>query len=253
MKLISWNVNGLRAVEKKGALESVFSLSPDILALQETKCSPDQLTEQVKQLHGYTSVFESATNRKGYSGVAVYTKLPFTLVHGTLGKKDFIDNEGRTLVLDFSSFYLINTYFPNGGKNEEHFEYKLSYYAHFLELVLRLEKEKPVIFCGDFNVAHREIDLARPKENANQIGFLPVERAFIDRVLAAHCVDTFREKHGETVKYSWWDQKTRARERNVGWRIDYIFTTKSLTSSIKEADILTDVIGSDHAPTMLIL
>lgn len=251
MKILSYNVNGIRASYKKGALEELFKLDADIIGIQETKSTPDQLSEEMLAPSGYTSYFDSAKERKGYSGVAVYTKVIPKKVEYGLGVEEY-DTEGRCLTLHFDTFAFVTAYFPNGGRDEEHFQFKLRYYEKFLEHVKGLEKKyKHVIFCGDLNVAHHEIDLARPKENANQIGFLPIERAWVDKVIASGFIDTFRMLHKDEVRYSWWDQKTRARERNVGWRIDYMFVSTSLTASVTQATILDDFMGSDHAPTLL--
>lgn len=259
MKLISWNVNGIRAGLKKDTLKQVFEMDADIIALQETKCEISQLTAEQLSYYGYTSVFESAKNRKGYSGVAVYARLPFTLLHSTLGNKDFYDEEGRTLVLEFEDFYFINCYFPNGGKSDEHYLYKLDYYDHFLALAQKLEKKvgkngktKPVIFTGDINATNADIDLARPKENKDKLGCTKPER---DRLalFAENFIDTYRYKHGEKVQYTWWDMKTRSREKNVGWRIDYFYTSKTLAPQIEKAEIRDDIIGSDHCPIVLSL
>lgn len=251
MKIVSWNVNGIRASHKKGALDTLFSLGADILCIQETKANKDQLGEDITSPEGYTSYFDSSKVRKGYSGVAMYTKVkPEKVLYG-LGKDEY-DEEGRCLTLCFKDLAVVTAYFPNGGRDEAHFQFKLRYYDMFLQHVQKLEKKYgSVIFCGDLNVAHSEIDLARPKENSNQIGFLPVERAWVDRVEEAGFVDTFRTLHKEDVKYSWWDQKTSSRDRNVGWRIDYFFVTKNLTKKVSTADIMTDMMGSDHAPCVL--
>jgi exodeoxyribonuclease-3 len=246
------NVNGIRAFHKKGAFAELVSLNADIIGIQETKAVEDQLSGELTSPSGYHAYFDSATERKGYSGVAVYTKVePEKVVRG-LGITE-MDHEGRLLQLHFKDFIFVTCYFPNGGRDEEHFQFKLRYYKEFLKLMKQLEKSKPVIFCGDLNVAHREIDLARPKENANQIGFLPVERAWVDEVVSEGFLDTFRTLHPDEVKYSWWDQKTRARERNVGWRIDYVFVSESLKNKVSVADILTNVTGSDHAPVTVTL
>ncbi len=251
MKFISFNVNGIRASYKKGALAELFKLKADIIGIQETKSTLDQLNEEIVSPKGYLSYFDSSKERKGYSGVAVYTKTkPEKVLYG-LGEESF-DTEGRCLTLCFKDFAFVTCYMPNGGRDEEHFQFKLKYYEKFLEHVKKLEKKyEKVIFCGDLNVAHNEIDLARPKENANQIGFLPIERAWVDKVEKNEFVDTFRSKNPEKVKYSWWDQKTRSRERNVGWRIDYFFVSKNLEKKIKDANILDDFLGSDHAPVVL--
>jgi exodeoxyribonuclease-3 len=251
MKLLSWNVNGIRASYKKGALQAAFDLKPDLLAIQETKSTPDQLPENKYAPAGYEVYFDSSESRKGYSGVAIYTKHKPLKVERGLGDKE-MDHEGRMLTLHFDNFAFVTCYFPNGGRDEDHFQFKLRYYDLFLKKMIALRKKYgKVIFCGDLNVAHNEIDLTRPKENANQIGFLPIERAWVDRVCESGFIDTFRYKNKDTVKYSWWDQKTRARERNVGWRIDYFFVTKEHEKEIKNADILDTIVGSDHAPTLL--
>lgn len=251
MKFISWNVNGIRASYKKGALPEIFKLGADIIGIQETKSTVDQLNEEIISPLGYFSYFDSAKIRKGYSGVAVYTKVKPEKIEFGLGKHEY-DEEGRCLTLHFKDFVFVTCYFPNGGRDEEHFKFKLRYYDMFLKHVQGLEKKyDKVIFCGDLNVAHNEIDIARPKENANSIGFLPIERAWVSRVIDAGFIDTFRKLHPKEVKYSWWDQKTKSRERNVGWRIDYFFVNKKMEKSIKGADILSDFIGSDHAPVVL--
>ncbi len=261
MKLISWNVNGIRAGFKKDTLKQVFQMVPEVIALQETKCEVSQLTDEQLNYYGYKSVFESARNRKGYSGVAVYTTLPFKLVHASLGDKDFYDEEGRTLVVEFEKFYFINCYFPNGGKSPEHYLYKLEYYEKFLKLAQKLEKKKyknekgeeftkPVIFTGDINATNTDLDLARPKENAGKLGCTEPERKalakFVDKF-----VDTYRYINGDRVQYTWWDMKTRSREKNVGWRIDYFYTSKNLENKIVNAEILDQVYGSDHCPILL--
>jgi exodeoxyribonuclease-3 len=251
MKIISANVNGIRAYEKKGAFKDLLELDADILGIQETKSTPDQLSQNILAPNGYQAFFDSSKERKGYSGVAVYTKVVPKKVEYGLGEEEY-DTEGRCLTLHFDSFAFVTAYFPNGGRDADHFQFKLRYYEKFLAHVKKLEKKyEKVVFCGDLNVAHNEIDLARPKENSNQIGFLPIERAWVDKVISQGFIDTFRKLHPDTVKYSWWDQKTRARERNVGWRIDYIFVSSSLKENIAKADILDKVMGSDHAPVIV--
>ena len=251
MKLISWNVNGIRAVYKKGAFDAMLTLDADIVGIQETKCTPDQLALAVTSPSGYFSYFDSAKERKGYAGVAVYTKIKPEKVEYGLGEDEY-DTEGRCLTLHFKDFAFVTAYFPNGGRDADHFQYKLRYYDLFLKHVEILEKKYgKVVFCGDLNVAHNEIDLARPKENAKSIGFLPIERAWVDRVEEAGFIDTFRSLHRGEIKYSWWDMKTGSRSRNVGWRIDYFFISKFLSGKITKADILDDFLGSDHAPVVL--
>jgi exodeoxyribonuclease-3 len=267
VKLISWNVNGIRAGFKKDTLKQIYEgeLKADVIGLQETKCEISQLTKEQLNYYGYKSVFESARNRKGYSGVAIYSILPFTLVHATMNKKDFYDEEGRTLVAEFEKFYFINCYFPNGGKSDEHYLYKLEYYRHFLELAQKLEKKKhkiknedgseeiffkPVIFTGDINATNTDLDLARPKENKDKLGCTEPERTALKK-FTDNFVDTYRKINGDKVQYTWWDMKTGSRAKNVGWRIDYFYTSKSLESNIMSSKIHDDIYGSDHCPISL--
>ncbi|MFH1836632.1 MAG: exodeoxyribonuclease III [Candidatus Omnitrophota bacterium] len=245
MKMISWNVNGIRAAQGKGFLEWLRKEDPDILCVQETKARPEQLDENIDPPEGYKAYWNYPA-RKGYAGVAVFTKKEPISV-----EKDFsagrLDTEGRTLVLHFDEFVLINTYFPNGGARPERLEYKLKFYEKFLKFTDTL-KGKPLIMCGDLNTAHKEIDLARPKQNEMVSGFLPVERKWIDKFIAHGNVDIFRHFHKEAENYTWWDYKTASRERNVGWRIDYFFVTENMVPKIKDSFIMKDVMGSDHCP-----
>lgn len=253
MKIITWNVNGLRAIERKGELDNLIQkYSPDIICIQETKSTIDQLQDETKDKQGYFSFFESANNRKGYSGVAIYTKTQPVKVSGTMGYKeeDFLDNEGRVIVAEYDNFYLLNGYFPNGNKSEEHFKYKLEYYRRFLKLVRKLEEKKPVIFCGDVNATVADIDLARPKENAGQVGCTPEERELLAE-WKKYFLDIWRKENPEKQEYTWWDMKTFARERNVGWRIDYFFISQSLEEKVQEIKILGEIYGSDHCPIIL--
>jgi exodeoxyribonuclease-3 len=204
----------------------------------------------MKKYAGYYSYFESSSMRKGYSGVAIYSKEKPLSVQNGLGVKGFLDNEGRTIIAEFETFFVINCYFPNGGKSDEHYEYKLEYYAHFLKLAQKLEKKKPVIFTGDINATNADIDLARPKENAGKLGCTDRERAALLKFTDSF-IDTYRHVNGDKVQYTWWDMKTRSREKNVGWRIDYFYTSKSLSGQIKNAIILDGVLGSDHCPIIL--
>ncbi len=244
MKLLSWNVNGLRAVAKKGFYQYLEQCGADVLCLQEIKAKTEQLPEELLRPQGWHTYFFPA-ERSGYSGVAVYSKIEPQEVRYGMGDEKF-DMEGRTLVLDFASFVLVNAYFPNGGRDEERLRYKLDFCEAIQDFVLSLER--PVLLCGDVNTAHQERDLARPKENINNSGFMPVERAWIDRFLAAGFIDTFRLFHEQGGIYSWWDMKTRARDRNVGWRIDYFFASDVLRHNIKAAFIQPEVMGSDHCP-----
>ncbi len=254
MDIISWNVNGIRANVKKGGFEWLLQKSPDIFCLQETKAHPDQLEEGVRNPKDYYSYFDHSKGRKGYSGVAVYSKIKPEKVEYGLGIPEY-DQEGRFLALFFKDFVLINTYFPNGGAGPERLDFKLRFYDEFLKYINKLRKKRhEVIFCGDINTAHNEIDLARPKENEKNTGFLPEERAWIDQVINAGYIDIFRQQNPiKTGVYTYWDMKTFARERNVGWRIDYFFISPGLLKKVEKVKILNMVLGSDHCPIELIL
>jgi len=251
-KILSWNVNGYRAVLKKGFGDFLLGSKADIVGLQEVKACPEQLGGGDADFKGYGSAWNCA-ERKGYSGVAAFfRKQPLEITKG-FGEPRF-DSEGRVLTLAYEEFYLLNVYFPNGGQGPERLKYKLDFYDAFLDHIEGLRKTgKAVIFCGDVNTAHNEIDLARPKENVENSGFMPVERAWLDKITGRGWVDTFREKHPEPGQYTWWDYKTRARERNVGWRIDYFFINREKASLVKDAFILPEVQGSDHCPVGLTL
>jgi exodeoxyribonuclease-3 len=251
MRILSWNVNGLRAFYKKGAFNSIFEVDPDIFCLQETKSHPDQLPEEVRTPAGYYAYFDHSKMRKGYSGVAIFSKEKPEKVEYSLGNPD-LDKEGRMIIAYFKDFVLLNGYFPNGGVDPERLKYKLEFYDQFLKFIEKLRKQgKSVVFCGDINTAHNEIDLSRPKENSNHTGFLPIERAWIDKVIEKGYLDTFRFLHLDKIKYSWWDMKTFARDRNVGWRLDYFFVSSDLKDKIKKAEILDNMFGSDHCPVLL--
>ena len=252
MKLLSWNVNGIRAVANKGALPAAFETDADISCLQETKAHLEQLTPEVRSPAGYFSYFDHSKIKKGYSGVAIFSKIEPEKVEYGLGIQKF-DDEGRTLIAYYKDFVLLNVYFPNGGGGPHRLEYKMEYYAAFLKFVQKLEKKgKNVIFCGDVNTAHTDIDLSHPKENQKTSRFLPPEKAWIDTVINAGYIDTFRFFHKDAKeKYSWWDMKTYARDRNIGWRIDYFFVSKNLQPHLKKAEILSNIMGSDHCPVLL--
>ncbi len=255
MKILSWNTNGLRATVKQGNFAALFEQEKaDIICLQETKSEIEQLDELTKNVPGYTAYFVSSQTRRGYSGVCVYTKEIPEKVEYSLGAiEKELDLEGRTLILYFKKFVLINCYFPNGGRGPERLAFKLRFYEAFLKKCEALRKKGyEVIFCGDVNTAHTEIDLARPKENKNTTGFLQIERDWIDLVVKKGYIDTFRLKHPDTKDmYTYWDQITRARDRNVGWRIDYFFVTPGLVSQVKDSYMLTNYMGSDHCPIVL--
>lgn len=249
MKIVSWNVNGLRSLTKENYWGKFLKgAKPDIFCLQETKAAPEQLPEELREVPGFSSYFSSSVVKKGYSGVALYTKIePRTVIYG-LGKKEF-DDEGRLVGGEYDDFWLLNVYFPNGGQGPHRLDYKLRYYDAFLAFAQRLREEKPIIFCGDVNTAHEEIDLARPKENEENTGFLPEERAWIDEVIAEGYVDTFRHMSpARREAYTYWDLFTRARDRNVGWRIDYFFVAQELMRRVKKAEIHPNIWGSDHCP-----
>lgn len=249
-KIISWNVNGIRAAYKRGLLDFIMETDADLYCLQETKANKEQLSEELLNIAGYDNYFSSPL-RKGYSGVCIYSRLkPETKIFDT-GIKRF-DDEGRLAGLIFKNSILLNVYFPNGGASEERLDYKLDFYEIFLDLVNDYrDSGKSIIFCGDVNTAHREIDLARPAANKNNTGFLPQERAWIDKVISSGYVDTFRHFDSSPHKYTWWDYKTRARERNVGWRLDYFFVSEDLKNMITNAYIMSGVMGSDHCPVVL--
>lgn len=242
-KFISWNVNGLRAVYRKGFLDWLKKDNPDYLCLQETKAHVDQLSFELTAIPEYTSYFSSAL-RKGYSGVATYSKNIPLSVKTAFDKKG--DSEGRIIISEFQKFTLMNIYFPNGKGGPERLKYKLEFYKDFLSYV---KNNNNLIVCGDVNTAHNEIDLAHPKENSKVSGFLPEERLWLDKFeKEGNLIDTFRHFNKDTQNYTWWDQKSRARERNVGWRIDYFYISKPLIKHLKSAKILKDVFGSDHCP-----
>ncbi len=247
IKVLSWNVNGVRAAYKKGLLEWVSQADPDILCIQETKASADQLPADLRDIEGYHSYFELG-ERKGYSGVATYTKREPLSVTTRLGV-DAYDVEGRILIADYGDFVLFNIYFPNGKQSPERLQYKMGFYDAFLAHVDGVRTGgKNVVICGDVNTAHKEIDIARPKENSTISGFLPEEREWVDKLLEHGFVDTFRAFNQEPEQYSWWDMITRARDRNVGWRIDYFFVNEGLMDRVTNGYILQEVMGSDHCP-----
>ncbi|HEY4490176.1 MAG TPA: exodeoxyribonuclease III [Candidatus Paceibacterota bacterium] len=252
MRIISWNVNGLRALHRKGKWNEILDLDPDILCLQEIKAEVKDLPAEVQSPLNFYSYFDSPKEKKGYSGVAMYSKVKTEGVsydfHG--------DKEGRLIEAHFKDFILFNVYFPNGGGGPERLKYKLEFYEKFLKFIEKHRNPptggKPIIFCGDINTAHKEIDLARPKENETRTGFLPEERVWIDKVVKKGYVDIFRHLNPDrSGAYTYWDMKTFARDRNVGWRIDYFFISPELLSKVKKVEILDDIFGSDHCPISL--
>ncbi len=255
LRLVSWNVNGLRAAMKKDFLKSFLSMDTDVLAIQETKLQKSQLTEEMKNINGYDSFWAFANIKKGYSGVGIYTRIAPRDVRYGIGDSKY-DNEGRILELEFDDFVFFNVYFPNGQMSEERLQYKLDFYGEFFKYADNNKNTgRSVIICGDYNTAHNEIDLKNPKANENTSGFLRIERDWLDQVIANGYVDTFRHFHPKTVKYSWWTYRFKARERNIGWRIDYFFVSKDIIdkSWIKKAYIDNEIYGSDHCPIGLAL
>lgn len=257
--LYSWNVNGIRANIKKGFFDWLNREAPDIFCLQETRATLEQLQQDAKcrpilNLEPYSSHWHVA-EKKGYSGVATFSALPVVEAQSGFEKDDpgrNFNEEGRVVITELEDFVLWNVYFPNGGRGPERVKYKLEFYDHCLEIWERTRKEgRKLIICGDYNTAHKEIDLARPKENQTTSGFLPEEREFLDRIVDMGYVDVFRKFNQEPGQYTYWDQITRARERNVGWRIDYFFVTEETMPMVKNAFIRMDVMGSDHCPVGL--
>ncbi len=247
LRLLSWNVNGLRAIYKKGFVDWLKNDIHDVLCLQETKAAADQVPPELKNMPGYFAYF-SSSERKGRNGVALFTKIEPLSVKYTLGIEGF-DDEHRAIVADYGEFLLFNVYFPNGKASQERLEYKLRFYDIFLEHIDRLKAEgRKIVICGDINTAHKEIDLARPKANEKISGFLPEERAWMDRLVDKGFIDTFRIFHAEGENYTWWSPLTRARERNIGWRIDYFFVSENLQKAVQSAFILKGVTGADHCP-----
>ncbi|MGB6129860.1 MAG: exodeoxyribonuclease III [Psychrilyobacter sp.] len=249
MDIYSWNVNGIRAIQKKGFVEWVSKESPDILCIQETKAQIEQLEEKLTQIDGYKSYFFSA-EKKGYSGVAVYTKVePLNVRNMDIEEFDF---EGRYIELEYKNFNLINCYFPNSQSEGKRLDYKLRFNNAIMKRCDELvELGKNIILCGDLNVAHKEIDLTNPKRNEKNPGYLPEERGWMTEFLASGYVDTFRYIQPEETKYSWWSYRFKSREKNIGWRIDYHIVNESFVNNIEDAMILNNVMGSDHCPVVL--
>lgn len=251
VKLMSWNVNGIRSVCKKGFLDWLAEEQPDVLGIQETKIDGEKLTDELIAPPGYQTYWNHCQRKKGYSGVAIYTKESPLNVREGLGVPEF-DTEGRTLIAEYPNFTMFTIYYPNGQMNEERLDYKMRFYDAFLSVANELKDQgKPLVICGDFNTAHHPIDLARPKENEKTSGFLPIERAWMDKFVSHGYIDTFREFHPEPDRYSWWNVRSRARERNVGWRIDYFYITPNLREHLIDADIHPEVMGSDHCPVSI--
>lgn len=246
MNLISWNVNGIRAILKKGFLDFVDKTKPDILCLQETKAEPSQVDLDLPGYHAYWN----AAEKKGYSGTAVFTRIEPERVTNGIGAAEH-DREGRVITLEFEPFLVVNVYTPNSQRELTRLEYRQQWDKAFLAYLRRLERQKPVIFCGDLNVAHTELDLANPKGNEGEHGFTPEERAGFDALVQAGFVDTFRMFTQGNGHYTWWAPFANARARNIGWRIDYFLVSGALAPRVKAAKILPKVMGSDHCPVVL--
>ena len=251
LTFISWNVNGIRAIKKKNALKWIDDTHVDFLGLQEIKATAEQIPETIfDRSYKFQSI--NASINKGQSGVALYTD-----IKGEARCCEEVDilNEGRINEYHFGNITLFNVYFPNGQRNEERLAYKMAFYERFLDYIITLRKQgKSIVICGDVNTAHHSIDLARPKANEKTSGFLPMERAWQDKLLASGFIDTFRHIHGNvTDRYSWWSYRASARKNNVGWRIDYFYVSDDLKDNIIDADILDQVMGSDHCPVKLVL
>ena len=247
MKIISFNINGIRASVKKGLLDSIYKMNPDVLGFQETKATPEQVKEALADLKGY-EIYAYSAERAGYSGTAVITKsTPLSVSYG-IGVDEH-DHEGRAITLEMKDFYIVNTYVPNSGEAMVRLDYREQWDKAMLKYLKGLEKKKPVIFMGDLNAAHQPIDLARPKENYNKTsGYTQREIDGINNYIKGGLIDTFRLINPDQVKYSWWSLRFGARAKNVGWRIDYVLASESLSSRVKDAFILNDVEGSDHCP-----
>lgn len=251
MKLISWNVNGLRAVVNKGFKEFFKEIDADIFCIQETKMQEAQLDENILEIfEGYNAYWNSA-EKKGYSGTAIFTKQkPLNVTYG-IGKEEH-DKEGRVITLEFEKFYIVNIYTPNSKRELERLDYRQLWEDEIRAYLLKLKENKPVVMCGDLNVAHTEIDLKNPKTNRKNAGFTDEERAKMTELLNAGFVDTYRYKYPEVEgKYSWWSYMFHAREKNAGWRIDYFIVSENLKDKIEDAKILDDIYGSDHCPIEL--
>ncbi|NHJ14904.1 MAG: exodeoxyribonuclease III [Candidatus Thorarchaeota archaeon] len=251
MKIVSWNVNGIRASLSKGLPEFIKQEKADIYCFQETKASTETEGIAPLELLEYQEYWHHA-GKKGYSGTMVLTKIePLSATFG-MGKA-WPDNEGRVITLELNSFYLINVYFPNAGKNLERLNFKLEFNDHLMKHIQKLRKEKPVVLTGDFNVSHKEVDIARPKSNRGRAGFTDEERAWFDKLLEKEYIDSFRKFTEEGGHYTWWSYMHNARAKNIGWRLDYFVISGELRSNLQKSDILSEVLGSDHCPIRLVI
>ena len=250
MRVVSWNVNGIRAIMRKDFPASLAAMAPDVLCLQETKAQDDQVAEALEGIDGY-HIYTNSAGKKGYAGTAMLTRKKPITARFDMGIKEH-DQEGRVITLEFEHYFLVTVYTPNSGSELKRLKYRQRWDADFLAYVKTLEIEKPLIVCGDLNVAHKEIDLARPQENYNKsAGYMQEEIDGMNNLIGAPFIDAFRQQKPDEVKYSWWSYRAGARERNVGWRIDYFLVTPGMADHIKDVDILNEVMGSDHCPVLL--
>jgi len=250
MKLVSWNVNGIRAVQNKDFLTSLATMAPDVLCLQETKAQDDQVLAALAGIADY-KIYTNSAARKGYSGTAMLSKIAPLQVSFDMGIDEH-DQEGRVISAEFEHFHLVTVYTPNSGSELKRLDYRQQWDADFLNHLLTLQQSKPVVICGDLNVAHKAIDLARPKANYNKsAGFTQQEIDGMDKLIAAGFIDTFRLLKPQDVKYSWWSYRAGARGKNIGWRIDYFLVSPQLSDKVVDADIYNEIIGSDHCPVAL--
>ncbi len=250
MRLLSWNVNGIRAAVTKGFVETVFAIDCDAICLQETKAQDDQVFAALQGMDGF-QIFPNSAVKKGYSGTAILSREEPLQVTHDMGISEH-DQEGRVICAEYPAFHLVTVYTPNSGNGLKRLEYRQLWDQDFLDYLKSLDKHKPVVVCGDLNVAHREIDLARPKSNYNKTaGYTQQEIDGMDRLLDDCFIDSFRHLHPDTIKYSWWSFRSGARGKNIGWRIDYFLASKKLTNNILKAEIFDQVTGSDHCPVLL--
>ena len=252
MRITTWNVNGIRAALGKGLKQWVMAESPDVLCLQEIKAFPTQLTDEQKDFPGYELIWNSA-ERPGYSGVATFIKTqPISVALGL--QETRFDVEGRVILTNHEEFALFNNYFPNGQRGQERLDYKLNFYGRLLDICDQLHTDgENIIITGDFNTAHKPIDLRNPKENEKNSGFMPIERAWVDKYLEHGFVDVFRKIYPEKIQYTWWTYRMKARERNVGWRLDYFLVSEKLVERVQDVIIHDEVPGSDHCPVTLVI
>ncbi|XPV76698.1 MAG: exodeoxyribonuclease III [Desulfovibrio sp.] len=247
MKILSWNVNGYRAVLKKGFSDWLQSCGCDVVMVQETKANPDQLKEEEVNPENFSTGWNWSKVKKGYSGTAIFSRQePISISYGL--PDEAYQGEGRVVLAEYEEFYLFNIYFPNGQMSEERLEFKMGFYDSFLKYAETLRKKKPIVVGGDFNTAHQEIDLKNPKNNEDASGFLPSERAWLDKFISYGYIDTFRMFDKSADQYSWWSYRFNARKNNAGWRIDYFFISEELRKNVKNAWIAQDIEGSDHCP-----